>query len=331
MDTGQTVQVTEFPQPAVALSWSPNGEQLAYAMFVESPEPVLAMPPSKPPGATWAAEPVVIYDEYFRSDGRGYLKPGNFQIFVAPSEEGTARQLTHDDYPHNGPVPYQPGPIFGPIAWTNDSSSLLFSASRVDGYASMPLYTDIWMLNLETSELQRLTDRFGLDVAPAVSPNGDLVAYLGFDDRKLNFQNAVVHIMDIDGENERSLTEDLDRSVTGVQWTGSSNRLLISYEDAGRTRLAFLSLGGEIDEIADDVGGLSVGRPYTSGSFSVARDGAYAYTADSESRPADIAYGRRGSPIARLTDLNGDLLDHKALGNVEELTWKSPADEREIH
>ena len=46
--------------------------------------------------------------------------------------------------------------------------------------------------------------------------------------------------------------------------------------------------------------------------FSVADNGAYAYTAGAPDRPADVAAGRRGRPPAILTALNADLLGHKS-------------------
>ena len=67
----------------------------------------------------------------------------------------------------------------------------------------------------------------------------------------------------------------------------------------------------------------SIGRPYTSGGFSVADNGAYAYSAGGPERPADVAAGRRGGAASRLTSLNDDLLAHKTLGKVEEITWQS--------
>ena len=74
------------------------------------------------------------------------------------------------------------------------------------------------------------------------------------------------------------------------------------------------------------VSGTSLGRPYTSGGFSVADNGSYAYTVGSPYRPADVASGRRGGAPRRLTTLNDDLLAHKALGEVEEITWRSVGD-----
>ena len=105
-----------------------------------------------------------------------------------------------------------------------------------------------------------------------------------------------------------------------MAWAGASNRLYIQYDDHGKRHLATLTLGGNVDDVVDNVGGQNVSRPYTSGAFSVADNGAFAYTAGSAYRPADIAVGRRGRQATILTNLNEDLLGHKELGNVEEIS-----------
>ena len=46
--------------------------------------------------------------------------------------------------------------------------------------------------------------------------------------------------------------------------------------------------------------------------------------------PADVAAGRRGDSARKVTSLNEDLLAHKTLGEVEEITWQSTADDLEI-
>jgi dipeptidyl aminopeptidase/acylaminoacyl peptidase len=63
--------------------------------------------------------------------------------------------------------------------------------------------------------------------------------------------------------------------------------------------------------------------------YSAAR-GRVAYTHNSNHRPADVAVVEAGKRPRVLTSLSEDLLSARELGRVEELTWKSPADGREI-
>lgn len=311
LDTGQTALLTNLREAPGDIAWSPDGNRIAFTMFVPAETPKLATPPEKPEGAEWAAPAKLIDRLYYRADGRGYLETGNTHIFVIPADGGTPRQLTDGDFDHEGP-----------LSWSPDGERIAFSANRSEDYEYEPLESDVWTVAVADGALTRLTDRTGPDVAPTYSPDGSMIAYRGFDDRKMGYHNARVYVMNADGSEPRALTTDLDRSVGAARWAGGSNRLLIQYDDRGRTLLATLSTRGAIEPVADDVSGVSIGRPYTSGGFSVADDGTFAYTSASPYRPADVALGRRGQP-RKLTGLNDDLLAHKALGQVQELTWTS--------
>jgi dipeptidyl aminopeptidase/acylaminoacyl peptidase len=319
IDTGQTALLTNLRKAPTSIAWSPDGTKLAFAMFVPAEGPKLARPPEKPEGAEWAAPAKIIDRLYYRADGRGYLEIGNTHVFVIPADGGTPRQLTDGDYEHTGP-----------LAWSPDGLSIVFSANRSEDYEYHPVESDLWRIDVETGALTRLTDRVGPDTDATFSPDGARIAYLGFDDRKLGYQNTGVYVMDTDSGDVRALTPDFDRSIKAVRWAGTSNRLYVAYEDHGKTLLAALDLQGDVEPLATDLGGMSLGRPYTSGSFSVADDGTYAYTAGTPYRPADIAVSRRGGRTRRLTALNDDLLDHKSLGTVEEIDFVSPVDGLEI-
>jgi acylaminoacyl-peptidase len=55
-----------------------------------------------------------------------------------------------------------------------------------------------------------------------------------------------------------------------------------------------------------------------------------AFTLGRPDRPADVAVVRGSAATQRITDLNGDLLDHKALGRVEEIWFASSFDGRKV-
>lgn len=319
MDTGQTALLSNLRRSPAAISWSPDGGQIAFEMFVEDEGNSLAKPPKPPEGAEWAPPVKVIEQMTYRSDGDGYLDVGNTHLFVLPAEGGTPRQLTSGDYDDSGP-----------LVWSPNGKSIIFTANRQPEWQHDPLESELWSVDVASGELRQLTDRNGPDFAPAISPDGSKLAYLGFDDRMMGYHTSNVHIMDLDAGSVRTLTESFDRSINDVQWAGNSRRLLIQYDDHGRTHIATLSMNGNISSVTDDVGGVSLGRPYTSGGFSVAANGAYAYTAGRPDRPADLGIGRGSRPPRRITDLNEDLFGHKTLGAVEEIHWQSSFDDLEI-
>ena len=314
LDSGRSGALTNLRHAPGNLAFSPDGKWLAFSMFVPGEAKPLAKPPAAPEGAEWAPPVTVTESVQYRGDGDGYLETGNTHIFVLSADGGTPRQVTNGDYNHGGR-----------LAWTPDGRSLIFGANRQDEWIFDPMESELWSVELASGELTQLTDRDGPDFAPTLSPDGSKIAYIGFDDRKMGYHSRQVYILDRQSGAVQELAADLDREIDDVQWAGSSRDLYILYDDDGNKVIATLSLGGKIRRVADDVGGVSLGRPYTSGGFSTARNGTFAYSAGRSNRPADVGIGRGPRPTQRITDLNADALDHKSVGEAEEIRWRSTA------
>jgi len=318
LDSGADAQLAQLRREPADLSWSPDGRWLAFTMRVpEKSEPFVELP-EKPEGASWAEPPRVVEGLIYRADGAGYLEPGHRQVFVLPADGGTPRQLTSGPYDHRGP-----------LAWA-DAATLILSANRRSDADYEPLDTEIYALAIGDGTLTPLTDRRGPDADPAVSPDGGTIAYTGFDDRYQGYQVTRLWLMRRDGSERRALTAGLDRDVEQPVWSAAGDGLFFRFSDRGNTKVAFVSLAGEVSVLAGDVGGTSIGRPYASGSFSVAGDGRFAFTHTRPDHPADVAIGRRGEAVRRLTRLNDDLFAHQQLGEVEEIVYGSSFDGRRI-
>jgi dipeptidyl aminopeptidase/acylaminoacyl peptidase len=321
METGQTAMITHLTASPRGHSWSPDGGWIAFTMFVEARPGGFAEVPPRPKGAEWADPPKVIEKMVYRSNAAGYLPDGYSHLFVVPADGGTPRQITSGPYHHGG----------APV-WTPDGRSLLFSANRDEDWDREPRESEIYEVSLETGEVTQLTDRYGPDHSPAVSPDGARIAHLGYDDEKKSSQILRLYVMNRDGGDRRELLTDLDRGISRPRFSGDGKGIYFSYTNEGNTKIGYVTLGGKMQTLADDVGGTYFSRPYPSGSFSVAKGGRFAYTQVSPYRPADLAVGRKGDrKTRRLTHLNEDLLGHKTLGEVEEVWYRSSFDDRPIH
>jgi acetyl esterase/lipase len=92
-----------------------------------------------------------------------------------------------------------------------------------------------------------------------------------------------------------------------------------------------VNLQGEVQTLAENVGGTYTSRPYSSGSYSVGGDGVLAFTQTSPSHPADVAVRtKQDAKPRRLTTLNDSWLKEKVLGSVEEIWYESSHDKRKI-
>ena len=319
MDTGQTARLTQLDASPSGLAWSPDGEHLAFSMFVEAPAEPFAKMPSPPDGADWAESPDVVTQTYYRADGGGYTEKGHSQLFVLDAAGGTPRQLTDDPYDHGG----------APV-WTPDGETLLLSANRHDDHRLDPLNSEVYAVDVESGDVTALTDRQGPDGSVAISPDGETIAYTGFDDREQGYQVTKLYAMNRDGSNRRLLTEGFDRDVQNPTFGPNGEAIFFQYDDEGSTKIGRITLDGDRSVVAEGVGGTSIGRPYTSGSFSLSETGRVAFTHATTQRPADVAVAAPGAEAQVLTSLNDDLFGQTPLGEVEAFTYTSSHDGRTI-
>jgi dipeptidyl aminopeptidase/acylaminoacyl peptidase len=317
--TGRSARVATLDQSPSDITWSPDGKSIAFTMLTADDAARLGAAPAKPEGAQWA-EPLRVETRLtFRADGEGELKPGFAHIFIVSADGGAPRQLTFGRYDDNGP-----------LAFTPDGKALLFSANRKPGWERDPQESEIYQLTLADGAVTALTSRVGPDGGAQVSPDGKLIAYVGFDDaRRRGYENQVLYVMDRDGKNSRALTTSLDRSVNGPKWSADGRSLYATYDDHGVTKVLRVGLDGKREVVAGGLTGGGLDRPYSGGEFSVARNGAVAITAGDPSRPSDLALAGKGG-VKRLTNLNADLLGAKTLGKVEHLDVKSSFDGKPI-
>ena len=321
MDTGETATLTQLTESPSGLRWSPDGRNIAFNMLVPYPPPSLVAPPKAPPGAEWADPPIMEDRFKSRQDGVGYLDFGYNHIFVIPVDGGTPMQVTSGDFQHSSPA-----------AWLPDGTHLVFQSNRNPDWVHDYRNSEIYVASVLTGEIRALTDRTGPDGSPAVSPDGRQIAFVGYEDRTRTYQVSTLQVMNIDGSGHRVVTGDLDRSVSNPVWAPDGSGLYFQYDDEGNSKVAFATLDGEIEVLANDLGGTSYGRPYGGGSFSVANNGAIALNQTRPDMPGELAVGRRGSGNAPriVTSLNADLLANKTLGEVEEIWWDSSFDGRPV-
>jgi dipeptidyl aminopeptidase/acylaminoacyl peptidase len=311
LDTGQTAVLTNLEHAPGDLMWSPDGEWLAFTMEIPAEPTSLATPPEQPEGAEWAPPVKVIDSVTYRFDGRGFLEPAHTQVFVVPAVGGSPVPLTTGPYHHRGP-----------LAWLQDSSAVLFSSNQQDDWEYDRFASDLYQASLADGALLRLTES-GEARAPVVSPDGRQVAFLSRRNEKLPYNTSRLMVMNLRTGESRSLTDDLDRSVAKISWSANGRDLYLSYDDRGRKLLAQSTLDGRRRIVTGDIGGTSLGRPYVSGDFTVARDGSIAFTLARSDRPADVAFIDRRGNATVLTALNDELLGRRDLGSLEELVYRS--------
>lgn len=318
MTSGQSAAESDLINEPEELTWSPDGRSIAFMAFVPDDKPQLGAAPKAPEGAHWADPLQIIADVTYRADGAGYLKSGYTHAFVVTADGGAPRQLTFGAFNDQGP-----------LSFSSDGRFVFISGNRTPDWRLEPQHSVVYKVALADGAITALSHRAGPNDAPLVSPDGAHIAYLGFEDRGVSYQDTHLDLMDVDGGHPRELSGGLDRSIQKARWAKDSKSLYIQYEDHGLTKVGRIFLDGRVEAVAQASTGPELDRPYTGGDFSVAENGSVAFTSGTALRPADISMASSGH-VRQLTHLNDTFLAAKTLAKVEPLAVQSSFDHHPI-
>lgn len=303
---GAVTQVTRLTESASDIAWSPDGRWIAFNMLVPKEEKWDVKLPGKPKGAQWTADPIVIERLDYRRDRRGYAPQGRQHIFVVPAGGGTPRQVTHGDFDHGSPE------------WTPDGRTILFDGLRLEDADWIWRESEIYAADVESREIRQLTDRRGPDRSPVLSPDGRLVAYVGFDSVRNAYITSKVYVMNADGSSPRLLTGgEFDRDPRGLRWSPRGDGIYFVAQDRGSQNLHFVSLDGRVRQVTEGEQILGVSD--------IDRNGTAVGVLSSRHLPEDVVAFDLRSPrrLRQLTRVNEDVLAGVELGEVEEIWYTS--------
>lgn len=315
--SGDSALITNVENSPGSIAWSPDGEHIAFVRRVPAKKATIAKARKKPKGATWAEAPIVIERIPYQYDGRGIVAPAYQQIFVVSAEGGQPRQMTSGEFNHGGP-----------LSWHPNSEKILFSANRNEDWARQSRESDIYSITVSSGELTQITDMPGGEYRPQYSHDGESIAYVSGSNAPVSYRNTHLGVMAADGSNHKLLTTELDSSIRGFYWGHNDKRLLISFDEQARRKVASVTLNGAVTYLIDDLGGESLGRPYLSGNFHVGGRDVIGYTA-AQDGPANVGvYANKRAK--QLTALNQTLLNRVQLGEVKTIRYESSIDDQEI-
>ena len=240
LKNNSTQKLTNLQSSIGSIKWSPDDKFILFTSFVPEEKKKLVKMPKKPKGAKWNDPPVEISDVNYKYDSSGFRKPGVNQIFILPVEGGTPRQVSNLN--KNG----------AQAQWISNNS-IVFSANLHEDSELNPNNSEIYLLDISSGKHTALTDRIGPDFSPIVSNDKTKIAYLGYDDEYLGYQQNSIYIMNIDGTNKVKLPTDLDRNISNINWSGDDKEIFFQYDDKGMTKLAYTSLKGKILDVIVDL------------------------------------------------------------------------------
>jgi dipeptidyl aminopeptidase/acylaminoacyl peptidase len=308
LDTREVAQLTHLDRAPSDLTWSPDGEMIAFTSFVPDTEPILSVKLPKFPRGAKLADPAVLVDRLsWARDGRGPIPKGYTHIYMIDAElGGTPKKVTEGDYSHSDPQ------------WSSDGKKIFFSAIRKPDAEYLKGDSEIYAVDLDTLQIRALTDRKGPDRGAIVSPDGQWIAYTGYDEKNFTSHLSSLYLMDTEGDQKSLLAGNLPNSPSSITWDAKSNKVYYLMAEKGVSNLYSVSFSGEKKKITDGV-------HYLYG-FSVAKNGRAATTVSDFYHPGFLVTFdlTRRDDIRTLVDVNADILTGIKLGEVGELWFESP-------
>ena len=310
-DGGEAGRVTDVVGGVSEIAWSPDGTRISFAQS-STPEDREEGRDLSLDGEEYEPEdpdPRVVDRLVYRA-GQRYLDGRRSHVYVADLEGDSVERLTDGDYDHTGPE------------W-GDETTLYYGTKRT-GDPDDNIVVDIVAYDFETGETETVTQTTAWTAVLAATSDGRL-AYAYTPEENATLRQTELKVLDRETGAVTTPTASLDRTlglavapqwgIVQPQWGPDEEDLFFVTPDEGTDTL-WRAPG---DASGDPEAVVAEGTVYGA---SVGAD-AVAFVRSEWDHPGDVfATTLRGAESRRLTRINSDYLDDRAVGQPEEIRFE---------
>lgn len=325
---GEARPLTDLIGSFADFEWSPDGAQLA-CQFRHKDAAVIAREEDEQKKKLGVVERPITRVDY-RMDGYGYTPQEKWHIWLVTTDNGTATQLTTGDYHETDP------------RWSPDGQKILFVSNRDEQSDLNPDAVNVYLIPAAGGDMQVVDTPYGRKFAPAFSPDGQHISYLGRKQTGKWYQNADIFVVSVNGGDGKNITGDQDihfSSVTNGDVGGSPSMSRPAWGNDGHTIYAIASVHGSQPLLAVQMGQTTTvtavndnDGPSVVGPFSLSADGSkLVYWGGTLLDPGQVwLHDFTNGSNRALTQFNADLLAELTVGQIEEV-WFKAADGYDLH